>query len=54
MSPGNPKLVDFISTHHYPTDAMGQEGDDTIMQLANSQRSILREQAQDAKRCDLF
>jgi len=42
--------VDFVSTHHYPTDAMGQEGDDTSTQLANSQRSILREQAQDAKR----
>jgi xylan 1,4-beta-xylosidase len=42
--------VDFVSTHHYPTDAMGQEGDDTIAQLAASRRSILREQAQDAKR----
>jgi xylan 1,4-beta-xylosidase len=42
--------VDFVSTHHYPTDAMGQEGDDTSTQLASSQRSILREQAQDAKR----
>ena len=42
--------VDFVSTHHYPTDAMGHEGDDTISQLAASQRSILREQTQDAKR----
>ena len=42
--------VDFVSTHHYPTDAMGHEGDDTITQLAISQRSTLREQAQDAKR----
>ena len=42
--------ADFVSTHHYPTDAFGEEGDDTITQLAKSQRSILREQAQDAKR----
>ena len=37
-------------THHYPTDAFGAEGDDTVTQLANSQRSILREQAQDTCR----
>jgi xylan 1,4-beta-xylosidase len=36
--------VDFISTHHYPTDAFGQPGDDTETQLAKSSRSILREQ----------
>jgi len=42
--------VDFVSTHHYPTDAFGEEGDDTLTQLAKSQRSILREQTQDAKR----
>jgi xylan 1,4-beta-xylosidase len=42
--------ADFVSTHHYPTDAFGKEGDDTLTQLAKSQRSILREQAQDAKR----
>ncbi len=42
--------VDFVSTHHYPTDALGNEGDDTETQLANSRRSILREQAQDAFR----
>ena len=35
---------DFISTHHYPTDAFGQPGDDTIAQLAASHRSVLREQ----------
>ncbi|MBA2435139.1 MAG: beta-xylosidase [Chthoniobacterales bacterium] len=39
--------LDFVSTHHYPTDALGHEGDDTITQLANSRRSILHEQAQD-------
>jgi len=42
--------VDFISTHHYPTDALGNEGDDTETQLANSRRGILREQAQDTFR----
>ncbi|MEO7167520.1 MAG: glycosyl hydrolase [Chthoniobacterales bacterium] len=42
--------ADFISTHHYPTDALGAVGDDTITQLANSRRSILREQAQDTFR----
>ena len=42
--------ADFVSTHHYPTDALGEEGDDTLTQLAKSRRSILREQAQDAKR----
>lgn len=42
--------VDFVSTHHYPTDALGNEGDDTLTQLANSRRGILREQAQDTFR----
>ena len=37
--------VDFISTHHYPTDAFGQPGDDTEKQLAASTRSVLREEA---------
>lgn len=36
--------VDFISTHHYPTDAFGKPGDDTETQLAQSHRSVLREQ----------
>jgi len=42
--------VDFVSTHHYPTDALGNEGDDTETQLATSRRGILREQAQDTFR----
>jgi xylan 1,4-beta-xylosidase len=42
--------ADFISTHHYPTDAFGEPGDDTETQLAESRRSVLREQAQDAHR----
>src|SRR5450756_982582 len=36
--------VDFISTHHYPTDAFGSPEDDSEMQLAKSRRGILREQ----------
>jgi xylan 1,4-beta-xylosidase len=35
---------DFISTHHYPTDAFGKPGDDTVTQLADSTRSVLRDQ----------
>ena len=42
--------ADFVSTHHYPTDALGSVGEDTVTQLAHSQRSILREWAQDAHR----
>jgi len=42
--------VDFISTHHYPTDAFGKPGDDTVTQLANSTRSILREQTRDVRK----
>jgi xylan 1,4-beta-xylosidase len=42
--------VDFVTTHHYPTDALGHEDDDTETQLANSQRGILREWTQDTRR----
>ena len=42
--------VDFISSLHYPTDAFGSPGDDTEMQLAKSQRSVLRDQAAAAKK----
>jgi xylan 1,4-beta-xylosidase len=42
--------LDFISTHHYPTDAFGKPGDDTETQLAKSNRGALKEQAQDARR----
>jgi len=37
--------ADFVSTHHYPTDAFGKPGDDTETQLAESRRSVLKEQA---------
>jgi xylan 1,4-beta-xylosidase len=40
---------DFISTHHYPTDAFGKEGDDTVTQLSLSTPSVLRTQAAQAK-----
>jgi len=42
--------IDFISTHHYPTDAFGKPGDDTVTQLADSTRSILREQTRDVRK----
>jgi xylan 1,4-beta-xylosidase len=42
--------VDFISTHHYPTDAFGKPGDDTLTQLAKSRRGIMRDEAQDVRR----
>ncbi len=35
-----------MSTHHYPTDALGNEDQDTETQLSDSRRSLLREQAQ--------
>jgi xylan 1,4-beta-xylosidase len=37
--------ADFVSTHHYPTDAFGHPGDDTETQLAESTRSVLRDRA---------
>ena len=40
---------DFVSTHHYPTDALGKESDDTETALAESPRSLLREQTRKAK-----
>jgi xylan 1,4-beta-xylosidase len=42
--------ADFVSTHHYPTDAMWNEAADTRTQLAGSRRSILRQWAQDTRR----
>ncbi|MGH7319422.1 MAG: GH39 family glycosyl hydrolase [Candidatus Rokuibacteriota bacterium] len=41
--------VDFVSTHHYPTDALGHEGHDTETQLARSRRSLLRDQARETR-----
>jgi xylan 1,4-beta-xylosidase len=42
--------ADFITTHHYPTDAFGMPGDDTITQLSKSTRSVLREQTRDVRK----
>ena len=42
--------ADFISTHHYPTDALVAPGTDTETQLAKSRRSIMRQWAQDTRR----
>lgn len=42
--------ADFISTHHYPTDAFGSEEQDTEAQLFKSQRGIMRQAAQDTRR----
>lgn len=42
--------ADFISTHQYPTDALGSEQDNTEVQLFKSQRGLMREAAQDTRR----
>jgi xylan 1,4-beta-xylosidase len=42
--------ADFVSTHHYPTDALWSDAADTETQLAGSRRSILRQWAQDTRR----
>jgi xylan 1,4-beta-xylosidase len=36
--------VDFVSTHHYPTDAFGQPGADTVTQLEHAPREIMKAQ----------
>lgn len=33
--------TDFVSTHHYPTDALGKPGDDTETQLSDAPRDVL-------------
>lgn len=42
--------VDFVSTHHYPTDSTLHIEGGTEAKLAAMQRDILREEAQDARR----
>ena len=42
--------ADFITTHQYPTNALGSPGDDTAEELAKARRGIMREKAQDACR----
>ncbi|HWE48399.1 MAG TPA: hypothetical protein VG273_01330 [Bryobacteraceae bacterium] len=41
--------VDFVSTHHYPTDAFGKPGADTETQLEHSPRHMMRDQAAKAR-----
>ena len=41
--------VDFVSTHHYPTDAFGTPGADTITQLEHAPRDVMRDQARKAR-----
>ncbi len=45
----NGLAADFISTHHYPTDAFGKPGDDTEKQLSESKRSVLRDEAREVR-----
>jgi xylan 1,4-beta-xylosidase len=45
--------VDFISTHHYPTDALGRPGDNTERELSLASRGILRERTEKACRAAL-
>ena len=42
--------VDFVSTHHYPTDSVQHVTGGTEAQLAAMQRDILCEEAQDSRR----
>ncbi len=42
--------VDFVTSHHYPSDVPGYEKADTETQLSHGRRSMLREWAQDASR----
>jgi xylan 1,4-beta-xylosidase len=41
--------ADFVTTHHYPTDAFGKPGDDTATQLFESKRSALRDEAREVR-----
>jgi xylan 1,4-beta-xylosidase len=41
--------TDFISTHLYPTDALGTVDQDTTSQLADSKRDVMREKAEEAR-----
>ena len=42
--------LDFVSTHHYPTDAFGEPGDDTPTQLSDSHLGVLREESGEVRR----
>ncbi len=38
--------VDFVSTHHYPTDAFGQAGADTLTELEHAPRGVMHDDVQ--------
>ena len=42
--------ADFVTTHYYPTDAFGEIGADTVTQLANAPRDVMRDRAREARR----
>ena len=42
--------VDFVSTHHYPTDAFGTPGADTMTQLEHAPRGMMRTQPATARK----
>jgi xylan 1,4-beta-xylosidase len=46
---GNMVPVDFVSTHHYPTDAFGKPGADTMTQLEHAPRGVMKRQASKAR-----
>jgi xylan 1,4-beta-xylosidase len=41
--------VDFVSTHHYPTDAFGKPGADTMTQLEHAPRDVMKNMASKAR-----
>jgi xylan 1,4-beta-xylosidase len=41
--------ADFVSTHHYPNDALWSQEQDTETQLAHGRRSLLRDWAQEVQ-----
>ncbi len=45
----NSLSVDFVSTHHYPTDAFGKPGADTETQLQNMPPGMMKNQAATAR-----
>jgi xylan 1,4-beta-xylosidase len=45
----NALSVDFVSTHHYPTDAFGEPGADTETQLQNMPPGIMKDQVSTAR-----
>jgi xylan 1,4-beta-xylosidase len=45
----NNVAVDFVSTHHYPTDAFGKPGADTETQLEHAPRNAMKEEAAKAR-----